>query len=159
MTDTYNETAGPSFASTDRAPRTMRGPIVDSAAAARTAPRSARPGGLPAHDEPGDVREVTDEERPETGDEQSLIGMVVVDQHQEHVAGERQDQRDQEPHSHGGIDRVDRPCGGKQRHHRRRLREVLERPIRRRDGPPVDGCDAEREPDERPGDSVHAPTT
>ena len=93
--------------------------------------REVPPVPLVGDHEPDHVREVPGQERGQPGHE------PVVVAEQEHVAGQAQHERDDEPRPHLGIGRVEGDRGADQRHERERLAPHLGRAVVRPPAPPV----------------------
>ena len=96
-----------------------------------------------------DVRDVAEQERHQAGDEQ------VLRQHQEHVTGQRADQRHHEPRAQAGMRRMQGQHRADEHHHGRRLADVLERAVVGRHGDPVEDRDRPRDHEEHPRNARH----
>ena len=126
ITTMYTATGGTNCRSACRTAGRIRRASTPITSATNTAATEEGDDCGPVGPETGDVAEVRDEERGQTGDE------PVAREHEEHVAREREHQRGDEPTAAGvgAGNRVRRHGHDDEAHHRHRLADVFDTPPR-----------------------------
>ena len=133
ITTTYAATGPTSAGAVRRSARTRRNAHRDRDGHRDHRTDEQLTAGAGAEDEADDVGEVGEEERREAGHEPPLAR-----EHEEHVARERQHQRDHERDPHVGVDRIESEGHRDEAGGRERLGDVLDHDPAGADGEPVD---------------------